>query len=98
MTLVELLLYLVVAGFCGGIAQSIVGFERGGCLGAIFTGLIGAVLGTWLARQLGLDEMLSLRIGNRDFPVIWSVLGASMFVGILAALTSQRRRHVRDRS
>lgn len=96
MTVIELLLYLVVAGLCGGIAQSIVGFKRGGCLGAIFTGLVGAVLGTWLARQLRLGELLSLRIGDVEFPVIWSVLGASLFVGILAALTSHRRQRLRE--
>lgn len=94
MTILDLLIYLIVAGVCGGIAQSLAGFERGGCLGAVVTGLIGAVVGTWLARQVGLGEALTLQVGDRSFPVIWSVIGASLFIGILAMLTSSRRTRI----
>ncbi|MFT5323172.1 MAG: putative membrane protein YeaQ/YmgE (transglycosylase-associated protein family) [Planctomycetaceae bacterium] len=96
MTLVDLLIYLFIAGICGGIAQSLVGFERGGCLGAIVTGLIGAMLGTWIAQKMGLGEMLTLQVGAKQYPVVWSVIGASLFVGMLAMLTSGRRRRRRD--
>tara|TARA_R110002072_G_scaffold303029_3_gene491498 strand:+ start:12416 stop:12712 length:297 start_codon:yes stop_codon:yes gene_type:complete len=96
MSIVDLLIYLSIAGICGGIAQSLVGFERGGCLGAIVTGLIGAMLGTWIAQKMGLGEMLALQIGSKQYPVVWSVIGASLFVGTLAMLTSGRRRRYDD--
>ena len=95
MSLVDLLIYLVIAGVCGGVAQSLVGFERGGCLGAIVTGLIGAVLGTWIAQKMGLGEVLSLQVGSKTYPVVWSVIGAALFVGVLAMLTSGQRRRRR---
>lgn len=98
MSLVDLLIYLLIAGICGAVAQSLVGFDRGGCLGAIVTGLIGAVLGTWIAQKMGLSEIFSLQIGSKQYPVVWSVIGASLFVGLLAMLTSgrRRRRYKRD--
>ncbi|MDA0807380.1 MAG: GlsB/YeaQ/YmgE family stress response membrane protein [Planctomycetota bacterium] len=92
MSLVDLLIYLFIAGICGGVAQSLVGFERGGCLGAIVTGLIGAMIGTWIAQKTGLGEMFALQIGTKQYPVVWSVIGASLFVGMLAMLTRGRRR------
>ncbi|NQV27871.1 MAG: GlsB/YeaQ/YmgE family stress response membrane protein [Rhodopirellula sp.] len=95
MSFVDLLIYLFIAGICGGIAQSLVGFERGGCLGAIVTGLIGAMLGTWIAQKMGLGEILSLQVGSKEYPVVWSVIGAALFVGVLAMLTSGRRRRRR---
>lgn len=87
---------LLIAGICGAVAQSLVGFDRGGCLGAIVTGLIGAVLGTWIAQKMGLGEIFSLQIGAKQYPVVWSVIGASLFVGLLAMLTSGRRRRRYD--
>ena len=92
MSIIEFLIYLTIAGVTGSVAQSLVGFERGGCLSAVFTGLIGAVMGSWLASKFGFEELLSLKIGSQNFPVVWSVIGASLFVGVLALLTSGRRR------
>jgi len=48
-SVVEFLILLLVAGICGSIAQSLVGYSHGGCLVSIVLGLIGAVLGTFLA-------------------------------------------------
>ena len=96
MSLFDLFIYLVIAGVCGGVAQSLVGFERGGCLGAIVTGLIGAMLGTWIAQKMGLGEIFAVQIGSKQYPVVWSVVGASLFVGVLAMLTSGRRRRRGD--
>jgi uncharacterized membrane protein YeaQ/YmgE (transglycosylase-associated protein family) len=87
----ELLLLLVVAGVCGSIAQAIVGYSRGGCLVSIVLGFIGALLGAWLARRLGLPELLTLEFGNQPFPVIWSIIGASLFVALLSLISGRRR-------
>jgi len=89
MTVVELLLLLLVAGICGSIGQALTGFARGGCLVSIALGFIGALLGTWLARLLGLSEILTIDVGGRPFPVLWSIIGAALFVAILSFLTTR---------
>ena len=50
MTLLELLLYLLIAALAGGIGRAIAGGTRGGCVVSIALGFIGALLGSWIAR------------------------------------------------
>ena len=91
MTLMELLVLLVVAGVCGALGQAISGFSRGGCLVSIALGFVGALLGTWLSRQLGLPELLVVPVGDgRGFPVVWSIIGAALFVAVIGLLTRRR--------
>lgn len=91
MTLLELLVLLVVAGICGALGQAISGFSRGGCLVSIALGFVGALLGTWLARQLGLPELFVVPVGGgRGFPVVWSIIGAALFVAVIGLLTRRR--------
>jgi uncharacterized membrane protein YeaQ/YmgE (transglycosylase-associated protein family) len=92
MGLGEFLILLIIAGICGSLAQALVGYSRGGCLVAVVIGFIGALLGTWLAGKLGLPELLALNIGGSRFPIVWTIIGASLFVAVLA-LISGRRRH-----
>jgi uncharacterized membrane protein YeaQ/YmgE (transglycosylase-associated protein family) len=87
MTVVEFLLLLLVAGVCGSLAQALVGFSRGGCLVSIALGFIGALLGTWLARIMGLPELLNVQLGDRSFPIVWSIIGAALFAAVLALIT-----------
>lgn len=87
MTLVELLILLLIAGICGSLAQALVGYSHGGCLVSIVLGLIGALIGTWLARLAGLPEILSVQIGNQPFPLVWSIIGAALFVAVLNLLS-----------
>jgi len=90
MTILDLIVLLVVAGICGGLAQALVGYSRGGCLVSIVLGFIGALVGTWLARLLALPELFTLVIGGHSFPVIWSIIGAALFVAILSLLNARR--------
>ena len=90
MTIMEFLLLLLVAGVCGSLAQSLVGYSRGGCLVSIVLGFIGAMLGTYLAKVAGLPDVFDVRIGDKTFPVIWSVIGASLFVAVLSLLKRRR--------
>ena len=92
MTLLELLGMLIVAGICGGLAQSLVGYSHRGCLTSIVLGFVGAMLGSWLARKLDLPEMLTLKFGDTTYPVVWSVIGATLFVALLAFVTGRRGR------
>ena len=86
MTLGALIVLLIVAGVCGAIGQSIAGYSRGGCLASIGVGFIGAVVGMWLARILGLPELYTINIGGSGFPIIWSILGSALFVALIAMM------------
>ena len=90
MTIWEFLVLLLVAGICGAIAQALAGFSRGGCLVSIALGFIGALLGTWLARLAGLPEIVTIDIGGRPFPIVWSIIGGALFAAILALLAPRR--------
>jgi uncharacterized membrane protein YeaQ/YmgE (transglycosylase-associated protein family) len=95
MTLVDFLLLLLVAGVCGAIGQAISGYSRGGFLVAIVLGFIGAFIGVWLAGQLGLPEIFVLHFGATNFPIIWSIIGATLFIALVGLLTSPRQRNWR---
>ena len=97
MTLLDFVILLVVAGICGAVGQAIVGYSRGGCLVSIALGFIGALLGAWIARSLGLPEYFKLVIGDQTYPILWSIIGSALFVAFLALITrrepvSYRRR------
>ena len=87
MDLFDLLILLVVAGICGALGQAITGFSRGGCLVSIALGFVGAVVGMWMARMLGLPELFAIQIGTTNFPIVWSIIGSALFVAIIALLT-----------
>jgi uncharacterized membrane protein YeaQ/YmgE (transglycosylase-associated protein family) len=90
-TIIEFLLLLLIAGICGSLAQSLVGYSHGGCLVSIVLGFIGALLGNWLAGLLKLPELFQITIGDQQFPIIWSIIGASLFVALLSLVTRRRR-------
>ncbi len=90
MTLIEFILLLAIAGICGSIAQAMVGFSRGGCLLSIITGFIGALIGSWIAKRFELPDFFVLSIGGKNFPVIWSIIGAVIFTSILSALSGRK--------
>jgi len=87
MTLLDLIVLLIIAGLCGSLGQAITGYSRGGCLVSIALGFVGALLGMWLARNLGLPELFSVQIGTTRFPIIWSIIGAALFVAIISLLS-----------
>ena len=90
MTLVDFLILLLIAGVCGSIGQAIAGYSRGGCLVSIALGFIGAIVGVWVARNLGLPELFAIQIGGQHFPIIWSILGAALFVAVISLFTRSR--------
>jgi uncharacterized membrane protein YeaQ/YmgE (transglycosylase-associated protein family) len=90
MTVIDLIVLLIIAGLCGALGQAITGFSRGGCLVSIALGFIGALLGMWLARSLGLPELFSVQIGTTSFPIIWSIIGSALFVAIIALISRGR--------
>jgi uncharacterized membrane protein YeaQ/YmgE (transglycosylase-associated protein family) len=92
MSLIGVLVLLLVAAIAGAIGQSIAGYSLGGCLVSSAVGLIGALLGGWLAGALGLPELFVVNIGGWPFPVIWAIIGATLFALVIGVLTRGRRR------
>lgn len=90
MTLFDVLILLLVAGICGSLGQAIAGYSRGGCLVSIALGFVGALLGMWIARQMGLPELFPVRIGGTSFPIVWSIIGSAVFVAIITLITRSR--------
>jgi len=91
LSLLSFIILLIIAGICGSIAQSIVGYSHGGCVVSIVVGFIGALIGEWMAGKLLLPELFVVNIGGTSFPVIWSILGAIVFTGIISLLFKRRR-------
>jgi uncharacterized membrane protein YeaQ/YmgE (transglycosylase-associated protein family) len=90
MTLTELIILLIVAGLCGSIGRAISGYSHGGCLVSIALGFIGALIGMWLARVTHLPELFPVSIGGTRFPIVWSIIGAAIFVALISLITRRR--------
>jgi uncharacterized membrane protein YeaQ/YmgE (transglycosylase-associated protein family) len=89
-TLPGLLVLIVIAAICGAVGKALAGGARGGLVVAIALGFIGALLGPWVARQLGLAEPFMLRLSGQSFPIVWSIIGAALFVALLHVLSGRR--------
>lgn len=90
MSFLEFIILLIIAGVCGSIGQAISGYSRGGCLLSIVIGFIGALIGMGLADFFNLPELFTFRAGGVAFPVIWSIIGATLFVALVGFLTRKR--------
>lgn len=89
-SLPSLLLLIVIAAICGAIGRAIAGNVRGGLVVSIALGFVGALLGPWVARSLKLPEPLMVNIGGHPFPVLWSIIGAALFVALIHLLSRRR--------
>jgi len=83
---IELLVLLLIAGICGAVGQAISGYTLGGLLVSVGLGFIGALIGLWMARGLKLYEPLMLKVGSSEFPVVWSIVGSTVFVILIALI------------
>lgn len=86
MTLLGLLLLLVVGAICGAIAEAIVSWSPGGFFASAGVGFLGALIGTWVARALGLPSILALRIQTVTIEIVWAVLGAVILLTMVSAV------------
>lgn len=90
MSLLGFIVLLIVAAIVGSLGQALAGYSYGGCLVSILVGFVGAYLGLWLARQLGLPEIFVLSIEGKPFPIVWAIIGSAIFAGVLGLLLRQR--------
>jgi uncharacterized membrane protein YeaQ/YmgE (transglycosylase-associated protein family) len=79
-TIPAIVITLLVAALCGAVAQLVVGYTRGGCLASILIGLVGALLGNWLAGVLHMPNLILLA----GVDVVWTFIGAAILVAGLA--------------
>jgi uncharacterized membrane protein YeaQ/YmgE (transglycosylase-associated protein family) len=89
-TLPGLIVLVVIAAICGVVGKALAGGGRGGLLGAIALGFIGALIGPWVAHQLHLSEPFALHVGGQSFPIVWSIVGAALFVAFLHLMSGRR--------
>jgi uncharacterized membrane protein YeaQ/YmgE (transglycosylase-associated protein family) len=83
LTLTGILILLVVAGICGAIGRAIGGGTGGGVFVSIAVGFVGALLGTFIAGHFHLPELLMVAVDGRAFPILWSIIGAALFVALI---------------
>jgi uncharacterized membrane protein YeaQ/YmgE (transglycosylase-associated protein family) len=90
MTLPGLILLLVIAAICGAIGRALAGGTRGGLFVSIAIGFVGALLGPWVAVRMKLSEPFMVHISGHSFPVLWSIIGAALFVAIIHLISWRR--------
>ena len=83
----------LVSAVCGSLGARIAGAGYGvGCLGSIALGFIGAALGGWMARSLGLPPLLEIHLGDgATFPTVYAIMGSALFVAVLGVFRGRRR-------
>ena len=89
-SLPALLVLIVIAAICGAVGRAIAG-GGGGLVTSIVIGFVGAFVGPWVALQLALSEPFMVRVSGESFPILWSIIGAALFVATLHLLTGRRR-------
>lgn len=89
MSITAILLLLLIAAVCGAAGQALAGYSLGGCLASVGIGLLGALLGMWLAGALGLPEFWTIEVGGKSFPIVWSIIG-SMILALVFGLIRRR--------
>ncbi len=79
LTVADLLLWIVVGGVAGILADFVVGGVRLGP-GAVLVGILGAVVGSWLFRQFGIAS-----VGGMAGSILIAFVGAVILLLILRA-------------
>jgi uncharacterized membrane protein YeaQ/YmgE (transglycosylase-associated protein family) len=87
---VSLLVLLLVAAVAGALGQAIAGYSLGGCLVSSAVGLVGALIGAWIGGALGLPEFIAFDIGGWRFPLVYAIIGATLFSLVVGILTRRR--------
>jgi len=91
MSFLDFVIMFVIAAITGSIARSLVGFDRGGCILSAIVGFIGALIGTWLAREFNWPKILPIEIRGIIYPVVWTVIGAVIFTAVLSLISPKKK-------
>jgi uncharacterized membrane protein YeaQ/YmgE (transglycosylase-associated protein family) len=74
----QILVWIVIGGIAGILAEMLVGSLRSGLIGAIVVGILGAIIGGWLFGVLGLSAGTGLLA-----EIIKAFIGAAVLLLIL---------------
>ncbi len=91
MSLLGFIILMIIAAVAGSLGQALAGYSLGGCVISAVVGFIGAFLGLWLSRQLGLPAPLTVTVGGEPFPILWSIIGSALFTAVLGLISGRRR-------
>jgi uncharacterized membrane protein YeaQ/YmgE (transglycosylase-associated protein family) len=78
MTSEQILVWIVIGGIAGIIAEWLVGGLRSGLIGAIVVGILGAIIGGWLFGLLGVSVGTGILA-----EIVKAVIGAALLLLIL---------------
>ena len=90
LSLTQIIVWLVIALICGAVAQALLGYSHIGLLSATALGLLGALVGTWLASLLRLPSMLTINIFGVQAELLWCTVGAILVLALMQTLRSRR--------
>ena len=90
LSLTQIAVWLVIALICGAVAQALLGYSHIGLLSATALGLLGALVGTWLASALRLPQMLTINVFGVQAELLWCTVGAILVIALMQALRSRR--------
>jgi len=92
-TVTGLIVLLIIAGVCGAIGRAVAGGTAGGFVVSIAVGFVGALLGTFMAHSARLPELLVVTVQGHAFPILWSIIGAAVFVALIHLLSGGPGRY-----
>ncbi len=82
------IILLIIASICGSIGARIAGYSSTGCLTSIILGFIGALIGTYLSRELGIKDFIYFH----NIPIFWSIIGSAIFIAIIGFLSGHKKQ------
>lgn len=92
MSLGEIIVYLVIALLCGLVGQMLAGRSVGGYAVSTVVGLVGALLGGYIAREVGAPEPFAVAVGGRTIPIVWAIIGAALVTLVVVGVQRQTAR------
>ncbi len=81
-----ILLWLALGALAGWVASMIVGRGRMGLLANIGVGLVGSLIGGFVASLMGLGDYATFSLGG----IVIAVLGATLFLAVINLITGKR--------
>ncbi len=89
---IDLLFISLVALVAGTVGQLTSKYSRGGWPVNLGVAFAGAVLGVYVSRTYGFNEIYTITYRKVEFPVIWALIGAVLSVAGISLLVRPGRR------
>jgi uncharacterized membrane protein YeaQ/YmgE (transglycosylase-associated protein family) len=91
MGIIEFGALVVLAAVVAVIGQFLLGYSRGGMPAAVVAAFLGGVAGPWVANRLDWPEPLLVPLGDVQFPLVSSAIGAFVLVALVNLATKKRK-------